>query len=64
MDERFSIDFCMFVVISVTRFGKISPIWQKFTSLWQLFNSLFLIWQNDGPTLANLEHYLANFHCC
>ena len=50
--------------ISVTRFGEISPIWQNFTSLWQIFNSLFLIWQNDGPSLANLEHCLANFHCC
>ena len=25
---------------------------------------LFLIWQNAEPTLANLWHYWANFHCC
>ena len=49
---------------SVTRFGEIMTIWQNFTSLWQFFNSLFLILKNDGRTLANLEHYLANFHCC
>ena len=47
---------------SVTSFDENSPIWQNCTSLWQFFNSLFLIWQNDGPTLANLELYLANFH--
>ena len=39
---------------SVTRFGEILPLWQKFTSLWQIFNGLFLIWQNAEPTLANL----------
>ena len=32
---------------SVTRFGKILP-------LWQIFDSLFHIWQNAEPTLANL----------
>ena len=30
---------------SVTRFGEILPLWQKFTSLWQFFDSLFLFWQ-------------------
>ena len=39
---------------SVTRFGEISPTWQKFTSLWQIFDGLFLIWQNAEPALANL----------
>ena len=29
---------------SVTRFGEISPLWQKLTSLWQIFDSLFLSW--------------------
>ena len=37
---------------SVTRFGKILPLWQKFSSIWQIFNGLFLIWQNAEPTLA------------
>ena len=46
---------------SVTRFGEISPTWQKFTSLWQIFDGLFLIWQSAKPTLANLRHYWANF---
>ena len=30
---------------SVTRVGKISPLWQKFRSIRQIFDSLFLIWQ-------------------
>ena len=29
---------------SVTRFGEISPLWQKLTSLWQIFDSLFPSW--------------------
>ena len=40
---------------SVTRFGEISPLCQKFKSRWQFFYSLFLIWQNM-PTLAYLWH--------
>ena len=48
---------------SVTRFDKIAPFWQNFTSLCQKFHSLFLMWQNAEPTLANLCHYVANFHC-
>ena len=36
----------------------------KSLRLWQIFNGLFLIWQNAEPTLANLLHYWANFHCC
>ena len=30
------------VLISVTRFGDISPFWQKFTSLWQILMVYFL----------------------
>ena len=50
--------------VSVTRFGEMLPLWQKFTSLWQIFDCLFLIWQNAEPTFANLWHYWAIFHCC
>ena len=39
---------------SVTRFGELSPLWQKFTSIWQIFDSLFLIWQNAEHILAHL----------
>ena len=46
---------------SVTSFAEISPLLQNFKSLWQFFDRIFLIWQNDEPTLANLEHYWANF---
>ena len=30
----------------MTRFGEISPLWQKFTSLWQIFDSSFHSRQN------------------
>ena len=53
-----------FAVTSVTRFGQISPLWQKFTSPWQFFDGLFLVWQIDDSTWANLWHYWDNFHCC
>ena len=53
-----------YATASVTRFGEILPLWQKFTSIWQIFDSLFLIRQNAENTLANLWHYSANFHCC
>ena len=33
------------VMLSVNRFGEISPLWQKFTSFGQFFDGLFLIWQ-------------------
>ena len=37
---------------SVTIFGEISPLWQKFTNLWQFFDSLFLNCQNAESTLG------------
>ena len=52
------------IACSVTRFGEILPLWQKFTSLWQFFGGLFLIWPNAEPILANLWHNWANNHCC
>ena len=30
---------------SVTRFGKISPLWQNFKGLWQFVKDLFKPWQ-------------------
>ena len=50
------VDYC------VTRFDKILPLWQKFTSLWQIFRGWLLIWQNVESILAILWHYWANFH--
>ena len=47
---------------SVTRFDKISLLWQNCTSIWYFFHSLFLMWQNVETTLANLLHFWANFH--
>ena len=54
--------FCFWTVWH--RFGEILPLWEKFTSYWKIFDALFLIWQNAEPTLANLSHFWANFHCC
>ena len=54
----------MSFMTSVTRFGEISPLWQKFTSLWTIFDGLFLNWQNAEPTLANWKRFWANFHYC
>ena len=50
--------------ISVTRFGKILPLWQKFISIWQIWDCLFLIWKNAEHAVANLWHYWAHFDCC
>ena len=37
-----------YIAVSVTRLGKISPLWQNFKHLW-----LFLVdWQNMKPTLV------------
>ena len=40
-------------MISVTRLGKISPLWQNFKSLWQFFESLFCIGKIFEPNWAN-----------
>ena len=42
--------FCEKEVASVTRFSKISPLWQKFTSLGQYFDILFPIGKSAEPT--------------
>ena len=56
---RLQIDFFLFAtssisttVTSVTRFGKILPLWQNFKILWQYFAGLFSIRQNFEPTLG------------
>ena len=36
---------------NVTRYGKISPLWQKYTSIWLILDNLFLIWQNHQNQL-------------
>ena len=51
----------LLVIISVTRFVEILPLWQKLTFIDQFFESLFLFWQNTESTLANLWHYWAIF---
>ena len=37
---------------SVTRFGKISPLWQNFNSLWLFFEDLFFVGQSFEPNCA------------
>ena len=49
---------------SVTRFGEILPIKQKFRNLWQHFKGLFDIWQSCEPTLGLFVCFWAKFHHC
>jgi len=37
----------------VTRFGKISPLWQEI-NLWSFYEALFSIFHSFEPTLANV----------
>ena len=47
--------------ISVTRFGEISPLWQKFTSFSKFLTVQYLFGKMLSlPTLANLWRYWAN----
>ena len=41
-------------LVSVTRFGKISPLWSKVNNIWQTLYDLFCVWQHFAPTLAKL----------
>ena len=52
------------VALSVTRFGEISPLKQKFRTLWQYFKGLFGIGQSCEPTVGQFVFFWANFHCC
>ena len=47
---------------SVTRFGEIPPLWQKFIILRQFLEGLVGVGQNLKPTLVNLLNYLGIFH--
>ena len=51
----FELNLSFRVSISVTRFGEISPLWQKFKTFWLSLEGLFSIWQNFKPTLANIS---------
>ena len=42
-------------IFSVTRFGKILPLWQNFETLWLFFEGLFLYWANFEPNWANFN---------
>ena len=53
-DNRLEEEFSQMHITRVTRFGKLSPLWQKYPSLWQFFDGLFIIWQNAEPTLVHL----------
>ena len=39
-------------LVSVTRSGENSPLWQNISSLWQFFDGLISIWQYCEPTLV------------
>ena len=48
--------------LSVTKFGEISPFWQKLKCLGQFYEGLFRIWQKLLSTLANFIYNWAIFH--
>ena len=45
-----------FLLLSVTRFGKISPLWHKLTFLWQCSEGLFSTWQKLVLTSVNFVY--------
>ena len=47
--------------ISVTRFGKVSPLWQKINVFGKIWKVYFVHWQKCW---AYLWHYWAKFPCC
>ena len=59
---QFEIRYC--ISFSVTRFGKISPLWHNFKSLGQFFEGLISIWKKFNLTLAKMLSYRASLHCC
>ena len=61
-DQCYKTFLARWLTANVTRFDKISLLWQNCTSIWYFFHSLFLMWQNVETTLANLLHCWANFH--
>ena len=58
------LDAVVVVVNSVTRFGKISPLWRNFWSLLQFFEGLFRIWHNFEEMLWSFLYCRAIFHYC
>ena len=50
-------------MVSVTRFGEISPLWQHFINVCQIVEGLIGVWQMFEPTLAKLQCLWATFNC-
>ena len=48
---------------SVTRFGKISPLWHNFCKLWPFWKSSFNSWEHFEFTLAKFIFFWANLQC-
>ena len=49
---------------TVTRFGEISPFWQKCCCIWEFLDGLLSIWQNFESSLAHLICYWTSIQCC
>ena len=56
-------DYLLSPPTSMTRFGEISPLWQKFTILWAMFGMVYLVF--DKLLYLHLQFlcYWSNFHC-
>ena len=46
---------CRSFLFSVTRIGKISPLWLKFKDLWQFLAGSFRIWQHFLPNSEKIK---------
>ena len=62
MRERVYLCVRTYDTCSVTRLGKISPLWQYFKSLDQFCKGLFSVWLNFELTLVILLCERDNFH--
>ena len=54
----------MLLLLSVTIFGKISPLRENFKNIWQLFDGLICICQTFETTLENSVYFWANLCSC
>ena len=58
---RYFVEFIKWFFGSVTRLGKMLPLWQNLKSIWQ-FLRVYLVFHKNWPCVANFECHWANFH--
>ena len=55
---------CVIGKSSVTRLGKLLPLWQNFESRWPFLRVYLVLCQNFEPTFVKNWCFWANCHCC